>query len=134
MADSRHVATLEEILSESQVRCVYQPVVDLESGDVVAFEALARGPAGSELESPAALFSTARAVDRVDELDWACRAAAVRGALEAELGSEIRLLVNVEPEVLGRRNFEFPAELEGLLSDAMESLGVVVEFTERAHR
>lgn len=132
MADSRHLAALDEILSESQVRCVYQPVVDLESGDVVAFEALARGPAGSELESPAALFAAARAVDRVDELDWACRAAAVRGALEANLGSEIRLLVNVEPEVLGRRNFEFPAELAVLLADAMESLGVVVEFTERA--
>lgn len=132
MADPRLVAALEEILSESQVRCVYQPVVDLESGDVVAFEALARGPAGSELESPAALFSTARAVDRVDELDWACRAAAVRGALEANLGSELRLLVNVEPEVLGHRSFEFPADLERLPSAAMDSLAVVVEFTERA--
>ena len=132
MADPRLVAALEEILAESQVRCVYQPVVDLESGDAVAFEALARGPAGSELESPAALFSTAHAVDRVDELDWACRAAAVRGALEANLGSDLRLLVNVEPEVLGRRNFEFPAELAVLLSDAMNNLGVVVEFTERA--
>lgn len=132
MTDPRLVAALKEILSESQVRCVYQPVVDLESGDVVAFEALVRGPAGSELESPAALFSTARAVDRVDELDWACRAAAVRGALEANLGSDIRLLVNVEPEVLGRRNYEFPAELAALLSDAMNSLAVVVEFTERS--
>lgn len=132
MVDPRLVAALEEVISGSQVRCVYQPVVDLESGAVVAFEALARGPAGSELESPTALFSTARAVDRVDELDWACRAAAVRGALDANLGSDIRLLVNVEPEVLGRRNFEFPAELAALLSDAMDSLAVVVEFTERA--
>lgn len=132
MVDERLVVALEEVLATSDVRSLYQPIVDLESEEVVAFEALARGPEGSPLESPAALFSTARAVDRLDELDWACRAAAVRGALEAQLGTGIRLLVNVEPEVLGSRNFEFPPELADLLADAMANLSVTAEFTERA--
>lgn len=132
MVDERLVVALEEVLATSGVRSLYQPIVDLETKEVVAFEALARGPEGSPLESPAALFSTARAVDRLDELDWACRAVAVRGALEANLGTDIRLLVNVEPEVLGSHNFEFPPEFADLLADAMANLSVTVEFTERA--
>jgi EAL domain-containing protein (putative c-di-GMP-specific phosphodiesterase class I) len=51
---------------------VFQPLIDLDSGDVVAYEALAPGPAGSPLESPAALFAAAYGSGRVAELDWAC--------------------------------------------------------------
>ena len=50
----------------------------LGSGQVAAYEALARGPVGSPLESPAALFATARVAGRLTELEWACRAAAPR--------------------------------------------------------
>src|SRR4029077_12552093 len=56
---------LTTILSRRSVRAAYQPIVDLETGETVAFEALARGPVGSPLENPAALFGTARSCGRL---------------------------------------------------------------------
>lgn len=123
---------LDALLREGGVRAVYQPVVDLTTREVVAYEALARGPEGHALESPAELFAAARAAGRLVELDWACRAAAARGALEAGLPHGVRLLVNVEPEAMGATTWELPAELEDLLQDALRELSIFVEITERA--
>jgi EAL domain-containing protein (putative c-di-GMP-specific phosphodiesterase class I) len=58
-------------LLAAAARSVYQPVVRLPERRVVAYEALARGPVGSALESPAALFSAAAAEGLVPELDQA---------------------------------------------------------------
>ena len=87
-----------------------------------------RGPADSELERPDALFGRARADGRLGELDWACRAAAVRGALDAGLPRGLRLFVNMEPEAL---SVPCPDHLLELWSHARD-LDVVVEVTERA--
>ncbi|MBA2765695.1 MAG: EAL domain-containing protein [Solirubrobacterales bacterium] len=110
------------------LRAVFQPLVELTSGDVVGYEALVRGPAGSELERPDALFGRARADGRLGELDWACRVAAVRGALDAGLPRGLRLFVKMEPEALG---VPCPDHLLELWSHARD-LDVVVEVTERA--
>jgi EAL domain-containing protein (putative c-di-GMP-specific phosphodiesterase class I) len=111
------------------IRSAYQPIVDLETREVVAFEALARGPEGSPLERPDRLFGAARAHGLVAELDWACRGAAVRGALDAGLQRPLRLFVNVEPDSL---SVPLPAALADLWTRSSEELDVVVEITERA--
>lgn len=103
--------------------------MELESGEVVAYEALARGPAGSAVERPDRLFDIAAQQGRLAELDWACRAAAVRGALDAGLARPHKLFVNVEPRALGAA---CPAAHEVLWRRAGEELDVVLEITERA--
>ena len=73
------VNALDEVISERSVVSLYQPIYDISNKDdrpVVAYEALARGPKGSVVEFPDKLFGTARAVGRLAELDWVCRAAA----------------------------------------------------------
>ena len=119
-------SALDLALASGGIRAEYQPIVDVETGAVVAYEALARGPRGSDVERPDLLFGAARAARRLDEVDWACRAAAVGGALEA--GLEQTLFVNVEPESLGA---PVPGELEHLWRRAGD-LRLVVEVTERA--
>ncbi|MBB3081833.1 EAL domain-containing protein [Geodermatophilus sabuli] len=119
---------VDEVLRGRGIRSVFQPIVELDSGRVVAYEALARGPEGP-LEQPDDLFAAARAAGRLAELDAACRTAALQGALEQGLTAPLTLFVNVEPEVLDRAPME---ELLAIASAAPGDLRVVLEITERA--
>lgn len=110
------------------LRSDFQPIVDLATGTVVAYEALARGPEGP-LARPDALFAAARGAGMLAELDQACRAAAFRGAAAASLFDPLMLFVNVEPEVLNATPLD---ALMALAEQAPGTLRVVLEITERA--
>jgi EAL domain-containing protein (putative c-di-GMP-specific phosphodiesterase class I) len=87
------------------------------------------GRSAPKLERPDLLFASARSAGMVEQLEWACRAAAVSGALEAGLQST--LFVNVEPSLL---DAPVPDEHAALLSRAASELDVVLELTGRAAR
>jgi len=87
---------LTRVLRAPGLRPLFQPVVDLDTGAPVAFEALVRGPAGSPLATPHDLFSAAAAAGRLAELDRACRRAALEAA--AGLSAPWTLFVNHQPE------------------------------------
>jgi diguanylate cyclase (GGDEF)-like protein/PAS domain S-box-containing protein len=120
---------LHRVLAEGAVTAVYQPIVDLASGAVVGYEALARGPEGSPLHRPDRLFAAAAAAGRTVELDWVCRIAAVRGALDAGLGAGASLFLNTEPTAV---DAPCPAEHAEVWARAEQELELVVEITERA--
>ena len=58
-ADGTASASIADVVRDGAVTSVFQPIVELDTGAVVAYEALARGPEGP-LASPAALFDAAR--------------------------------------------------------------------------
>lgn len=91
------VDELNRILAAQDVATAFQPIVEIESAAVIGYEALTRGPEGSPLQRPDRLFAAALAADRVDELDWLCRARAVCAALDAGLGRSAALFLNSEP-------------------------------------
>jgi EAL domain-containing protein (putative c-di-GMP-specific phosphodiesterase class I)/DICT domain-containing protein len=111
------------------VRSVYQPIVDLRSGSVVGYEALARGREGGPFERPDLLFAAARECGLTRELDWACRAAAFEGALAAGLRAPSTLFVNVEPDAV---DAPCPERFLGTMDRARHGLRAVFEVTERA--
>jgi EAL domain-containing protein (putative c-di-GMP-specific phosphodiesterase class I) len=87
------------LIDERQVDVAFQPVIDSEHGQIVAFEALARGPEGP-LRNPASLFSAARSVGRGGELDWIIRALAFQRLMAADVHPSVSLFVNVAPDSL----------------------------------
>lgn len=111
-------------------RMLFQSVVDLRTGDVVGYEAFARGPAGTDWERPQDLLAQARTEGRLRQVDWACRVSAVQDVLAAApSGAAWRLFVNAEAEVLGST---CPEELVDDWTGATDHVGVVVDVTERA--
>ena len=125
---SADLDTLDEVLAARSIRTVFQPIVRLATGEVVAHEALTRGPAGP-LEGPDALFSAATASGRLAELDAACRVSAFRSAASAGLSAPLAVFVNVEPAVLDTAPLD---ELLDIARTAPGGLRVVLEITERA--
>lgn len=127
-------AELDALLATAGVRSVYQPIVELETGATVGYEALTRGPAGSPLERPDLLFDAARAAGRLPELDRACQKAALSGARQAGLAAPWTLFVNIEPEIA---RFAFPEpEPDGAdgaeVEPSVEPFRILVELTERS--
>ncbi|WP_051221338.1 diguanylate cyclase domain-containing protein [Conexibacter woesei] len=124
------LAELDRILVGGLVGAVYQPIVELTGGEVVGYEALARGPEGSSLHRPDRLFAAAGAAGRVVELEWACRTAALNGALEAGLGPGTSLFINSEPAVIDAA--PPPGAAAEAWARAERELSLVIEITERA--
>ena len=119
----------DRILDAGHITSVFQPIVDVGRHEVVGFEALSRGPAGSPWASPAQLFAEAYRRGRVVELDWACRAAAFRAALGKQIPPEVPLLINVEPAAL---NAPPPDDVADLVKRPSDRNRFIVEITERS--
>ena len=63
---------LDVILSEN-IGVRYEPVIQLQTGEALGYEALTRGPEGTDIYTPDQLFSQAEDVGLLFELDCLCR-------------------------------------------------------------
>ena len=126
--DGSSAFMLRGLIEGGGLHSAYQPIVDIGSLAVVGYEALARGPEGSPLASPADLFGAARRSGQLVELDRACREAAVQGAWSSGMGGSAALFVNIEPDAVNGELFSDVA-----LDEIRASrLRVFIEVTERA--
>ncbi|GAA0741939.1 EAL domain-containing protein [Dactylosporangium roseum] len=128
------IRSVDDVLDARAVTTVFQPIVRLDSWwrkrhEVVGYEALTRGPAGTPWESPLELFDAAAERGRRAELDWICRATAYRAAMDAGLPYGLTLFVNTEPQAL---DVPCPPDLAPTILDAQLRLRVVAEMTVRA--
>ncbi len=126
-------AELDRLLRQGGIRSVFQPIVELDTGRAVAYEALARGPDGSPLASPQRLLAAARRHGRLGEADLACQEAAMRAAQQAGLTDPWTVFVNVEPQAAqGALPVRGAGSAAGGLPAAHGGLRVVAELTERS--
>jgi EAL domain-containing protein (putative c-di-GMP-specific phosphodiesterase class I)/GGDEF domain-containing protein len=123
-------AELKRILAEASLSAVFQPVVDLLSGEVLGHEGFVRGPEEGLLGSPSALFQMSASEGVARDLDRLARRTVLRQA--AAVAPSGMLFVNVLPEGLAD-----PEWHEGLARELLEAAGiapdhVVLEVSERA--
>jgi len=122
----RGAQRLRELIDDSAVEMVYQPIVDLHSQRPVGYEALARGTHPSLSRSPAALFALAEQCGMCVELSRLFRRLAIIQAgrsLDAT-----RLFLNIHPRELTDPGF-LPS-LESLQRYGPPRRGLVLEIAE----
>lgn len=119
---------LDALLRDGDLHCVYQPFIDLDSGAVLAHEALLRGPAGTPWESPMVLLHAAKVAGRLVDLERYSLASSIADAARSASGRPVTLFVNVEPSTLTGR----PDVILQALECRGDNVQVVVEITERA--
>ena len=95
---SREQEELRRLVREGAVDVVFQAVHRLESGEVLGFEALSRGPEEGLFADPQKMFETACAAGVETELDALCQRRAILGARGLEPGK--KLFVNALPATL----------------------------------
>lgn len=95
---SRQHAELKRIIRDQNVEVVFQPVVHLESGRIIGYEAFTRGPRDSIFETSNSLFEYSREVGMTAELDLLCQKAVLRQA--RRLASGDLLFLNALPASL----------------------------------
>jgi EAL domain-containing protein (putative c-di-GMP-specific phosphodiesterase class I) len=115
---------LEEVVEQpGRVRAHFQPIVDLERGEVCGYEALARFTGWPDVP-PADFFAAAERHGMAGALE----ARTVRSALEARprRGSDPLLSINVSPSAL------VSSEVGVVFEEAERLDGVIVEVTEQS--
>ena len=131
-AERRHDARGAEalaIIRAGTITTHYQPIVDMDHGTIMGYEALTRGPKDSPLAGPDALFTTCQEARLQSELDRICRCNAVRNARGIDRGK--KLFLNSLPESLGAPGFTDGGFREALSEAELEPRHLVLEITER---
>jgi len=118
-----------ELILDRRVRSVYEPIVAVESKTVFGYEALARGPQGTDLHSPLAMFRTAEEEGLVFELDCLCRASGLKGAVGLPEGT--KLFLNIRPTTIHDPNFRAERLIRTLDECALSPSDVVFEVSEQ---
>lgn len=91
-------ANIDDILKNAYVETYFQPIAEFSTGNVLGYEALSRGPRGTDLYMPNALITEAKSRNRMAELDHLLRRMALVNA--SKRGLHKLLFINVDPVTL----------------------------------
>lgn len=117
------------LLSKRQVEAYFQPIISMETGEPLGWEALSRGPKGSRFERPDSLFAYAEESGELYQLERICRERAIEKS-EA-LPHKIKLFLNINPRTIDDPNFT-KGETRRLLDRyGLTPSQIVFEITER---
>ncbi len=119
---------LQDILAGRKLTALFQPIIQMSSGDIIGYEGLIRGPSDSPLHAPMNLFKVARACGLTLEVEHLCRQVVLERF--AELNLPGKLFLNVSPECLLLRNARHGETLEYIAQIGINPERVIIELTE----
>ena len=122
--------SIADCLEQQLLRPVFQPIGSLITGDVFGYEALIRGPEGTPLESPVALFAEAARAGVHVQLERLAARISIGAFMQANLPG--KLFLNYSADSLrdiedSRDDVRTFLQSQGLPSDR-----IVLELTEQA--
>lgn len=118
----------EQLLMDRDIRTLFQPIVSLKNGDILGYEALSRGPAGSKFESAPNLFQAGRKYGRTWELERVCRQRAIEKL--SRLSISCKAFINVDPKVILDEGFKKGFTHRLLNEYGIDPSSIVFELTE----
>ena len=122
-------SAISAVIEAGWLTPVYQPIIDLATGNVTGYEGLVRVPKESTFAHTGALFDAAEAAGRVQDLDRAALEVVLRGAVA--VSENLDLNVNVSPRSLESPEFNATVFLAILRKHNVRPGRVVLELTER---
>ncbi len=117
-----------ELIIGGNLTIRYEPIVHLETAQVVGYEALTRGPARTELANPVQLFHEAESAGLLFELDCLCRKLALEQACVLPRGK--MLFLNCLPTSIGDPNLRVEGLRKVLEDYDLRPSDLVLEISE----
>ncbi|MBU3185825.1 EAL domain-containing protein [Clostridium estertheticum] len=120
---------LREIIFNNRLRSVFQPIISMQTGEVIGYEALTRGPKDSKYINPEILFESAKTHDLLWDLEITCRKNAIKTF--STHNSDKFLFVNIDPAVLKDDHFIKGFTKELLAKYNISPTSLIFEITEK---
>ncbi|MFE8696679.1 EAL domain-containing protein [Cytobacillus sp. FJAT-53684] len=121
--------TVNKIVAQKDIRMLAQPIINVATGEVKAWEMLTRGPKGTGLESPLQLFSIAKQTGMLYELEMIV----FEKTLEQikATGCTQDIFINFTPITLGNDRFIRDIKKMLLKNKSISPHQITLEITER---
>lgn len=121
--------TIHQIIENGDINLLAQPIFDVATNKIKAYEVLTRGPRGTELESPLSLFAVARQTGRLYDLEKIVLEKSFKQISENE--SPQNVFINFTPVTLSDPRFvkdvkDMLRKYKGVYANQ-----IVMEITER---
>jgi len=127
---STKAQALRRLLVDGQVGVAFQPIWDVNRGEILAFEALTRPAAHYGFNGPQEAFDIAEKIGRAHDLDALCRGAILRRA--SELPANALLFLNVSPQTLDLDLLAGTALVDAVVAAGLTPERVALELTKRS--
>ncbi|MDE2427424.1 MAG: GGDEF domain-containing protein [Burkholderiales bacterium] len=126
--DMMALAQLSRIVELRLLTARFQPIVEMQNGDILGYEGLIRGPSDSPLHSPVNLFRAAREHNLTVTVEHLCR----RIVLEQFAAQKLpgKLFLNVSPECLLQKDVRYGETLDYIHNLGIQPERVIIELTE----
>jgi len=119
---------LREIIQQRQLTALFQPLLNLKTGEFYGYEGLIRGPSNSTLHSPLNLFDAAAQQNLTLEVEMLSRQIVLENFVKLNLPGN--LFLNVSPETLLHPSFKNGCTLDFISKLGLSPERVVIEITE----
>ena len=122
---------LYNIIENELIYSVFQPLIDLKTGDIFGYEALSRLNKYDIIKNPEDLFITAQKFGETARLEKICRKKALIRANELQIPGY--LTINICPSVIKSSNYEKGTTLALIRELTNIKNTIILELTERCY-